>query len=347
MTKSPCIAVIPAFEPTPILGQLINRLCECEPDIRIVVIDDGSMTNAARGVFQTIEKCGRVEILRHAQNCGKGAALKTGFKYLIDQEVLDGTIVAFDADGQHLIDDVIKVMHLSSESGKPTLGVRTFDKYTPLKSLLGNRVSSLLLRFFFGINLGDTQTGLRAVPAALLPKLIGVTGERYDYELRQLTQVLAAQGLIQVPIRTIYFDSNSNSHFNPFLDSMRIYWVIFRHLIVSLIIGSIDLLILYFLIASGTRAELAVLISRMISVSLYYTAVSQRVFRTSLFNPLIIFKFSLNLALNIWLFPRLLLEVSQHISNQFFAVLVTYLIFYVFNFSFQKWVVFKSPNDHG
>ena len=186
-------------------------------------------------------------------------------------------------------------------------GVRTFGKNTPLKSFLGNRASSFFLGLFFGIRLGDTQTGLRAIPAGLLPALIRVPGERYDYELRQLTQVLVPQGLIEVSISTIYVDGNSGSHFSPILDSMRIYWVMCRHLIVSLFIGSIDLFILYFLILSSNSAEIAILISRLISVSLYYTAMSQGVFRTSLFKPQIMFKFGLNLALNIWLFPKIFL----------------------------------------
>ena len=74
------------------------------------------------------------------------------------------------------------------------------------------------------IRLGDTQTGLRAVPASLLPSLVKVEGERYDYELRQLTQVLARYGLVEVPNQTVYLDGNRGSHFNPLLDSMIVYW---------------------------------------------------------------------------------------------------------------------------
>ena len=131
MIKLPHIAVIPAFEPTAVLEQIVQQLCKWEPTIRIVVIDDGSTTKTALEVFISLERYENVKILRHDENLGKGTALKTGFQYLVDQEVNSGTVVALDADGQHLAKDAIKVMRASTETGMPTLGVRTFGKNTP------------------------------------------------------------------------------------------------------------------------------------------------------------------------------------------------------------------------
>ena len=346
MTEFFQFAIIPAFDPTAILNKIIAQLIALAPELTIVVVDDGSTAPEAANTFSLLQNLQQVTVLRHEQNQGKGAALKTGFSYLMKQGVDEGTVVTLDADGQHLVEDVLNVIRSCDETGAPALGVRELGRDTPFRSLVGNRVTSFLLVLLFNIRLGDTQTGLRAVPASLLPSLVKVEGERYDYELRQLTQVLARYGLVEIPIRTVYLDGNRGSHFNPLLDSMKIYWVFCRHALVSLIVGALDFAILYSLIILGNVVEVAVLVARAISVSIYFSAISRSVFRTPVFSLAIIVKFGVNLGINILLFPKLFSEVAQIASSTFLSVLVTYLVFYVFNFMFQRWVVFTGAKDN-
>ena len=77
--------------------------------------------------------------------------------------------------------------------------------------------------------LGDTQTGLRGVPATLIPHLLRLQSSGYEFELDMLI-ACKHQGcpVVQQPIRTIYLGRNRSSHFHPILDSMRIYLVLFR-----------------------------------------------------------------------------------------------------------------------
>lgn len=81
-----------------------------------------------------------------------------------------------------------------------------------------------LFRLATGERIHDTQTGLRGYPAAMLPWLLSVRGERYEYELNLLLEAKAAGfGIHSVDIATIYRDHNSGSHFRPLADSVRIY----------------------------------------------------------------------------------------------------------------------------
>ena len=67
------------------------------------------------------------------------------------------------------------------------LGTRDFGKdNVPFKSRAGNRITSVCFRLACGVKLPDTQTGLRAFSAELLPEMLDIEGERYEYEMRML-----------------------------------------------------------------------------------------------------------------------------------------------------------------
>ncbi len=74
----------------------------------------------------------------------------------------------------------------AAEPGAVVLGSRLFVDEVPWRSTVGNVASRLLLRAVTGLRLVDTQTGLRAYPAGLLPWLAQVPGDRFEYELEVL-----------------------------------------------------------------------------------------------------------------------------------------------------------------
>jgi len=91
--------VVPALRPLPSLAPLVARLAGMGFD-RIVIVDDGS--GAAYGeVFSACAEFARVEVLRHAANLGKGAALKTGIRHVLSVCPDAEGVVTADADGQH------------------------------------------------------------------------------------------------------------------------------------------------------------------------------------------------------------------------------------------------------
>ena len=225
--------LIPAYNPDEKLLALLPKLKERFS--RIVIVDDGSVTG--REIFPQAEKYVE-KILVHERNRGKGAALKTGFAYLGDST----DVITADADGQHTPDDIAKVAEgLKRHRDGLVLGVRSFSGKVPLRSRFGNWWTRWFFFLMTGLMIRDTQTGLRGIPAALLPRVAGIPGDRYEYEMAMLADAKNHPSRpLQIPIETVYIDSNATSHFNPLLDTIRIYRSLFQFCISSVLSFLID-----------------------------------------------------------------------------------------------------------
>lgn len=220
------VVIIPAYQPETKFSLLVEQVLEC--DRQVIVVDDGS-GREYRDIFCGIQNL--CTLLVHPQNRGKGAAIKTALAYIKRNLPDCRTIAVMDADGQHRAEDVGKVLkEARGRRNAMVLGVRLAGKNMPFKSRLGNGVTRLVFSLVSGVKVSDTQTGLRAFDAELMEELLGVKGERYEYE----TNVLLHLARKRIPIReveiaTIYRDKeNSTSHFRAVQDSVRIYKDIFR-----------------------------------------------------------------------------------------------------------------------
>ncbi len=216
------VIIIPAYQPTEKLTTLLKELRKNEFD-DIVIVDDGSDSTCS-AVFTEAQKIGCL-IVRHQKNKGKGAALKTGIEFAINNLDIQHGIVTADADGQHKVCDIIKVAKaLKSNPSLLVLGVREFgSKNVPLRSCLGNKITSLAFKVGTGVSCKDTQTGLRGIPTSLIEIALKTEGSRYEYEYNFLQEAVRQTGLYTVGIETVYFDNNEQSHFRPIRDSLLIY----------------------------------------------------------------------------------------------------------------------------
>ena len=167
-------------------------------------------------------------------NRGKGGALKSGFRYLLehaDSSSQQGAVTA-DADGQHTVPDIRCVMDEMERAPEAlVLGVRMFEGRVPFRSAFGNRLTRFLLRLLYGVRIPDTQTGLRGIPRTMMERCLKIPSDRYEFELDMLLAAVSdGIGIRSVPIRTVYINDNASSHFHPLRDSARIYSVLFRNL---------------------------------------------------------------------------------------------------------------------
>jgi glycosyltransferase involved in cell wall biosynthesis len=231
--------LIPARNPAEDFCSFVSELFSVGFAV-VVVVDDGS-DSSCREVFDALAGSG-VYVLRHVVNLGKGRALKTGFNFVLDRFPHLLGVVTADADGQHRVEDVVRVAEALETLPRGTvLGCRQFVGTVPVRSRFGNTVTRWVFRFITGKNVSDTQTGLRGFPMSLLPELIGLPGERYEYEMTVLGHLCRSGGpLAQVQIATVYLDGNHSSHFDPVRDSMRIYFVLLRFYASSLVAAGID-----------------------------------------------------------------------------------------------------------
>jgi glycosyltransferase involved in cell wall biosynthesis len=269
--------LIPVWQPETHLVGFVESLVASGFNL-ILIVDDGSGA-ASQSVFAALQQSG-VRVLRHAVNLGKGRALKTGFNCLLtDFPELRGIVTA-DADGQHTLPDILRVADsLLRSDGQPVLGARAFGGQVPMRSKFGNLLTRYIFNFITGVKLRDTQSGLRGLPTSLLPELIALEGEHYEYEMTMLAH-LCRKGaqLIEVPIDTVYIDSNRSSHFNPVRDSMRIYFVLVRFYMSSILAAGVDFAGFSLAFAATHNILVSVAVGRL--SSLVNFAVNQRfVFR--------------------------------------------------------------------
>ncbi len=223
------IILIPAYKPDQRLVNLVEQLSNASP-APVVIVNDGSPAGHD-AIYAALAPIPRVTVLTHAANQGKGAALRTGFRYIESLPTEISCVITADADGQHSVKDILAVAAAADQKPEAIIiGSRRFDKDVPPKSMFGNTVTRWVMRLFFGVRLWDTQTGLRGIPGRLLPALIEIPYDHYEMEIVML---LIAQRrlvpLIEIPIETIYIEGNRGSHFKPLLDSARVYWVLFRY----------------------------------------------------------------------------------------------------------------------
>jgi glycosyltransferase involved in cell wall biosynthesis len=277
--------IIPAFKPQESILFLISSLLT-KGNFTIIVVDDGS-GKEFEPIFNSIPE--NIYIIKHAVNLGKGAALKSAFNYvLLHFPDLKGVVTA-DADGQHLTEDIIQVGKKLFESEKSlVIGVRVFTVFPcnkkrkiPLRSKFGNIITKQIFRFCVGKSLSDTQSGLRGLNTNFLPSLMRINSNRYEFELEMLIKARdCGYDYKEVPIETVYLDNNESSHFNPLLDSLKIYFVLFRYITTSLLSALIDNIIFAVTFYFSNSLISSMIFARIISGLFQFSANKSVVFKS-------------------------------------------------------------------
>lgn len=188
--------VMPAYNEGKVISEVLIKTKNYVSNI--IVIDDGSSDDT----FQQAQRQG-VVVLKHKTNMGKGAALKTGCQYALEQGA--HKIIVMDADGQHNPEEIPRFAK-ALEQYEVVFGARMVPQSMPLVMLFGNAVLSKTLRGLYGIKLKDTQCGYRAFTASAYSKL---QWDALDYSVETEMMVRAGKGKLkytEIPIQTIYND---------------------------------------------------------------------------------------------------------------------------------------------
>ncbi len=218
------VVLIPAYKPNEILLKTIDEIRN--ENFKVLVVDDGS-GDAFKAVFEKAAE--HAAVIAHEKNKGKGAALKYGFSKIREIFPECKYIITADADGQHAIKDICAVRKELRDGAEFVVGSREFSGNIPLRSRVGNNMSRFMFAIVTGCYLRDNQMGLRGFKSEHTDWLALPSGSRYDYEMNVLMYA-ARQNIpiTEVTAETIYIDDNSSSHFNPALDTLRIYKRMFR-----------------------------------------------------------------------------------------------------------------------
>jgi glycosyltransferase involved in cell wall biosynthesis len=210
-----CCIVIPAYNAESTLGAVLAEVLQ--QGLPVLVVDDGS-TDATAAVAASFQ----VTLLRHETNRGKGAALKTGFAWALDQGF--SGVVTLDADGQH---DPTAIPCLVEVGERQQYGILLASRYEQFQQMAGlrkhwNRFGAWCMRKRTGFKIDDSQSGFRVYSSRLL-RSVNLTSAGYDLEMEILIKCWKAGFSIgSVPVAARVADGRSTSHFRPVRDTWQI-----------------------------------------------------------------------------------------------------------------------------
>lgn len=251
--KENLIVVIPAYEPPIEFIEYAKEVLQnCK---KLVVVNDGSGVEYEH-IYEEIAKNDNVSYIKYSENKGKGFALKTAFKYCVENFDETDIIITADCDGQHKIKDIYGVYNAClSHRDDLILGSRNFDlPCVPKRSKMGNTNIRRIFSMLYGIKLYDTQTGLRGFSVKRANEFLTIKGNRFEYEMSMLIYARKHNiRMFEISIETVYLSNGveHKSHFKTFSDSMRVLGVALTnlnfYLLSSGISAIVDILVFFVL----------------------------------------------------------------------------------------------------
>jgi glycosyltransferase involved in cell wall biosynthesis len=198
------LALIPGYNEEGAIGQVVR---EARAILPVLVVDDGSKDKTA----EVAQAAGAI-VLKQVPNQGKGAALRTGFRYALDHGF--DAVLTLDADGQHDPAEMPKFLECHAETGAELIiGARDF-RQMPLVRRISNRFARASFSRVVGRPILDNQSGYRLIAAPLLRLLQESREQGFEFEVEMIVVCVRERMRLEwVPIRTIYGDENS--HISP------------------------------------------------------------------------------------------------------------------------------------
>ena len=211
--------VVPAYQAERTVGGVLAGLRAALPEARLIVVDDGSRDGTSRESAAHAD-----DVVRFADNRGKGAALRAGLARALAADATH--LLTIDADGQH---DPARAPALLAalDDADVASGDRARGRSAmPMRRRVTNRLATAAVSRCAGRPVPDAQCGYRAMRATVARE-VRAAGDRYEYETEFL--ILAGRAgfrIVGVPVPTIY---GAPSHFREFSDAMRVIRTIWRH----------------------------------------------------------------------------------------------------------------------
>lgn len=215
--------IIPAYNAVSTLPAVVREVIQA--GMPVLVVDDGSNDGTAASVAGL-----PVNLLRHRENRGKGAALRTGFSWALQHGFVGA--ITLDADGQHEPSAIPLLAETALRDGWDILLASRFVQFQQMAGLRRhwNRFGAWCMKKRTGFDIDDSQSGFRYYSARLL-RTVTLENDGYDLEMEILIKAWKAGmtiGSIPVPARVA--DGRATSHFRPVRDTWNICMTFLRYM---------------------------------------------------------------------------------------------------------------------
>ena len=170
-TKDSLTIVLPAYNEAGVVGAVVSNLHSNFPQAEILVVNDCSTDTTATEAA----KAG-ARVVSHLYNMGNGAAIKTGARHALGE-----TIVFMDADGQHDVADVERLLSKIEEGYDLVIGARDSGSQAGKSRLIGNGLLNKLASMLTGYKIEDLTSGFRAVKASVFREFLYLLPNGFSY----------------------------------------------------------------------------------------------------------------------------------------------------------------------
>ena len=217
MTEAKVSVVIPAFNESETIADLVQRIHQRYPNFEIMVIDDGSADNTAAMAADA-----GALVYRHPYNIGNGAAIKSGIR------AATGDILVFmDADGQHDPEDIGRMLAYLPEFDM-VVGARGKGSQASIARSIGNKIYNRLGSYVSKFSIQDLTSGFRAVKADVARSFVYLLPNTYSYPTTiTLGALRTGRSLKYIPI-TARPRRKGFSNIKVFQDGNRFFMMIIR-----------------------------------------------------------------------------------------------------------------------
>jgi len=206
----PCV-VVPVYNHGTPLQATIERLAPFA--LPVIVVDDGS-DEATKRAIEAIARRRAITVVTLARNGGKGAAVMAGLRAAAAAGYTHA--VQVDADGQHDIDDVPKLLAAArAEPDALICGTPLFDESAPRSRVFGRRLTSFWVAIeTLSLSMPDTMCGFRAYPLASVCALLDSVslGKRMDFDIEIAVRLRWRNvPIVPMPTRVIYPEGGTSN----------------------------------------------------------------------------------------------------------------------------------------
>lgn len=199
------LVVIPTYNESMNIEQMIRALRATMPAASILVVDDGSPDGTADIAEGLERELGSINVLRRTEKAGLGSAYRAGFAWGIEMGY--DTLVEIDADFSHDPEALPQLIAASESGAEVVIGSRyvpggripDWSWHRKLLSRSGNRYASLML----GLGVSDSTAGYRVYRAALLERIDyrTVRADGYGFQIEMTYRSKrAGASITEVPI---------------------------------------------------------------------------------------------------------------------------------------------------